>query len=443
MPNTNLTSRIPDIGKPRIIIIGGGFGGMQLVKALAKADAQIVLFDKHNHHCFQPLLYQVATSGLETASIVYPFRKAYSNQKNFYFRFAEVLHITPEANTIETSIGSVHYDYLIIATGATSNFFGMKDIEKHAFPIKTIEDAIQLRNRIIRNFEEALLEEDNEKKNSLIDYVIVGGGPTGVEIAGALAELKKHVFPNDYKELNLFEMDVHLIESAPRVLASMSETNSADAKKALEKLGVQVHVGVSVKEYDGYTATLSNGEKLITRTLVWGAGVAGLPVSGLKPEVMQKGNRILVDTYNRVSGYENIFAVGDVAAMITDETPRGHPMMAPPAMQQGRLLADNLLKIIKGKKDEMKPFKYFDKGSMATIGRNQAVVNIKKFNMSGFLAWMTWMFVHLLFIAGYRNRLMVLMTWMSSYFSYDKSNRLIIGKLGKVPEAAVPEPKAI
>jgi NADH dehydrogenase len=422
------STRIPDVGKPRIVVIGGGFGGIELIKALRRADVQVVLFDKQNHHTFQPLLYQVATSGLETASIVYPFRKAFEKMSNFYFRMGEVISIDPAQNYMETSIGGIQYDYLVIATGATSNYYGLKDIETNAIPIKTIEDAIQLRNRIIRHFEQALLIEDDVEKNSLMDYVIVGGGPTGVEIAGALAELRKHVFPKDYRELDMLEMDIHLIEAAPRLLSGMSPEASERALADLKKMGIDVRLNTSVKSFDGQTVELSSGDKIVSKTLLWAAGVKGAPIQGLAPEVIVPGNRIKVDVYNRIEGYENIFAIGDVAAMITEATPKGFPMMAPPAMQQGRLLAKNLQKIIKGQKDKLQPFKYFDKGAMATIGRNKAVADFKGLRMKGFIAWLAWMFVHLIYLVGFKNRVLVLITWISSYFSYDKSNRLIIGK---------------
>lgn len=421
---------VKDQGKPRIVVVGGGFGGLELVKGLRKMDAQVVLFDRYNHHTFQPLLYQVATSGLETGSIVYPFRKSFTRQKNFYFRLGEVNYIDAANNQVETSIGSLKYDHLVIATGATTNYYGMKDIEQNAVPLKEIQDSIMLRNKIIKNFENALLTSDQEMRNSYMDYVIVGGGPTGVEVAGALAELKKHVFPKDYRELNLMEMDIHLVEAGPRLLGAMSEKSGEKAQQFLEKMGVKVHLNTTVESYDGYHVKFAGGEELISKTLVWAAGVKGSPIDGIQAESFVGGNRLKVNHFNQVEGYENIYAVGDIASMVDEDHPRGHPMMAPPAMQQGRHLAKNLRNKYQ-KNRPMKPFSYYDKGSMATIGRNKAVVEMPGGSkIQGFFAWIIWMFVHLMYLVGFRNRLVVFINWFMSYFSYDKSNRLIIGRTG-------------
>lgn len=420
-------TRIADLGKPRVIIIGGGFGGLEVAKHLVGGKTQTVLFDKYNHHCFQPLLYQVATSAIETSSIVFPFRRHFAQTKDFYFRLGEVNNIKPEANCIETSIGSVKYDYLVIASGASTNFYGMKDVEQHAHPMKTIVDAIKLRNIIIRNFETALLTDDKELMNSLMDFVIVGGGPTGVELAGSIAELKRYVFPKDYPELEVSEMDIHLVEATPRLLNGMSDIAGQKALEYLRGMGVHVHLNTAVKTYDGYEVVFNSGEKLITRSLIWAAGVKGNPVAGLTPDALARANRLKVDEYNRVKGYDNIFAVGDVALMEGDPNfPNGHPMMAPPAQQQGRLVAENIKRIIERK--ELKPFRYHDKGSMATVGRNRAVVDLKKVKFQGFFAWFVWMFVHLMSLIGFRNKFFVMMNWIWSYFSYDKSNRLIIAR---------------
>lgn len=424
------TTRIPDLGKPRIVIIGGGFGGLEVAKKLSASNsqAQIVLFDKYNHHCFQPLLYQVATSGLETNSIVMPFRKRFWHQNHFYFRLGEVTAINPKENHIETSIGGINYDYLVIASGATTNFYGMKDVEQNALPMKTIVDAIKLRNITIRNFEQALLTDEVEVVNSLMDFVIVGGGPTGVELAGALAELKIHVLPNDYRELEMSHMDIHLVEAGSRLLGGMSEKASEKSLEYLQQLGVKVHLNCVVKSYDGHHVVFNTGEQLISRTLIWAAGVKGHPIAGLDTATIGRSSRIKVDEFNRVLGYNNIFAIGDAAIMenVDEKFLQGHPMMAPPAQQQGRLVAKNIQRLIGNK--PLKPFRYFHKGSMATIGRNRAVVDLKGFKSQGFFAWFIWMFVHLMSIVGFRNKFFVLLSWLWSYFSYDKSNRLIIAR---------------
>ena len=421
-------TRIADLGKPRVIIIGGGFGGLEVIKGLRGLKAQTVLFDKYNHHTFQPLLYQVATSGLETNSIVAPFRKLFGNHEDFYFRLGEVKKVRPEENSIETSIGEVKYDYLVIASGAVTNFYGMAELEKNSSYMKNIVDATKLRNKIIRNLEYALLTEDTEVMNSLMDFVIVGGGPTGVELAGALTELKKNVFPKDYKELDMREMDIHLVEASPRLLNGMSVQASAKAHEFLTNMGVKIHLNTAVKSYDGYEIMLSTGEKLISRSLIWAAGIKGNPIAGFKDENITSGNRLLVDKYNRIKGSENIFAIGDVALMEGDEKfPKGHPQMAPPAQQQGRLVAKNIRNIIE--KKPLKPFSYFDTGAMATIGRNKAVVDMKGgIRFQGVFAWYVWMFIHLMAIVGWKNRVFTFFSWMWNYFSFDRSNRLIIGR---------------
>jgi NADH:ubiquinone reductase (H+-translocating) len=424
-------TRIADLGKPRIIVIGGGFGGLEVAKGMAGFKAQTVLFDKYNHHCFQPLLYQVASSGLDTSSIVFPFRRRFGEQKDFFYRLGEVTAIKPEENYIETSIGGVKYDYLVLANGASTNYYGMKDVEEHSMPMKTIIDSIKLRNRIIQNFELALLTDDPVLMNSLMDFVIVGGGPTGVEMAGALAELKSHVFPRDYPELELSHMDIHLVEATNRLLNGMSDIAGKKAQQYLEEMGVKVHLNTAVKSYDGHEVHFNNGNKLLTRTLIWAAGVKANPIKGLNPESIGRAGRVKVDEFNRVKGYDNIFAIGDAAIMEGADKNflNGHPQVAPPAMQQGRLVAKNIQRIILKKK--LKPFKYKDQGSMATIGRNRAVVDLKlplRLKTQGVVAWFIWMFVHLISLIGARNKFFVLINWFSSYFSYDKSNRVIIAR---------------
>jgi NADH dehydrogenase len=439
-------TKIDDLGKPRVVIVGGGFGGLELAKALAHAPVQVVLIDKQNYHTFQPLLYQVASAGLDEGDIVSPFRKILNHQDNFYFRLAEVRSVDPAAQIVETSIGCVRYDYLVLATGATTNYFGDELMAKNAIAIKSVEDALELRNTVLSNFEQALQLGDMEQLNSLLDFVIVGGGPTGVEIAGALSELRTHVFPKDYREIDFKEMDIHLVQSGPVLLKGMSANASAQALKSLEKFGVQVWLDARVKSYDGYTVTLNNGEKLIARTLIWAAGVTGAPVQGLDASCLLPGNRYAVDHYNRVQGYENVFAIGDIALMKTESYPDGHPMVAQPALQQGRRLGENINRVLT--QQLMEPFEYDDKGAMATIGRNHAVADIKLFgkeyHLQGRLAWLAWSIVHVVSLIGFRNRLMVLLQWTWSYFSYDKGLRYIIGKTrSPLGEADMDEGKAI
>ncbi|HEX8378286.1 MAG TPA: NAD(P)/FAD-dependent oxidoreductase [Pedobacter sp.] len=423
-------SGIPDIGIPRIVIAGGGFAGIKLARSLAKADVQVILVDKNNYHTFQPLLYQVATSGLNGASIAYPFRKFFEKQNNFYFRLSEVESVDPEGKIITTSIGVIDYDYLVIATGAETNFFGNQLMQKNAIALKSISDAVMLRNTILCNLENALQAGDEEQLNLLMDFVIVGGGPTGVELAGALSELRKHVFPKDYKELNIKQMDINLIQSGDQLLKGMSAEASEKSFKFLESYGVKVWLNRRVKSYDGKTVLLDSGEELKAQTLIWTAGVVGSPIKGLKEGCVLKGNRIEVNEFNQVKGYDNVFAIGDVASMITEEYPEGHPMVAQPAIQQGELLSKNLIRQIKG--EPKTAFSYKDQGSMATIGRNHAVADLKifkkEFKTQGFLAWLIWMFIHLISIISFKNRLIVLLNWTSGYFSYDKGVRLILGK---------------
>ena len=423
-------TKIDDLGKPRVVIVGGGFGGLELAKALADAPVQVVLIDKQNYHAFQPLLYQVATAGLDEGDIVSPFRKILNNQENFYFRLAEVTSVNPDEQIVETSIGLIRYDFLVLATGASTNYFGDAEMAKNAIAIKSVEDALELRNTVLSNFEQALQLGDNEQLNSMLDFVIVGGGPTGVEIAGALSELRTHVFPKDYREIDFKEMDIHVVQSGPVLLKGMSANASAKSLEYLKKLGVQVWLDTRVKSYDGYTVTLNSGQQLIARTLIWAAGVTGAPIVGLNADCLLAGNRYLVDGYSRVHGYENVFAIGDIALMKIDAYPEGHPMVAQPALQQGDHLGRNLKRQLNGQL--MEPFVYHDKGSMATIGRNHAVADLKLFgreyHLDGFIAWLAWSFIHVISLVSFRNRIAVFMSWSWNYFTQDKGLRYIIGK---------------
>ena len=415
---------IPESKVARAVIVGGGFGGLTIAKSLSKIGVQVILIDKDNYHTFQPLLYQVATCGLIAESIAFPIRKIFKNFKNFYFRMANVENINPEENIIQTSIGDLSYDYLVIATGSQTNYFGMEGLQINSMPMKTILEALDLRSMILQNFEKALGIENQRKKQALMNYVIAGGGPTGVELAGAFAELKKHILPKDYPELDISEMGIYLIQSGPRLLPSFSEKSSAKAKKYLETLGVNVQLNTRVVDYNvGYVQT-NKEEDLIAKTLIWTTGVVGVPIDGINADTISKGKRILVDEYNRVKGYENIFAIGDVAAMVSENYPRGHPMVAPVAIQQGSLLAKNIGKMRDSK--ELVPFKYNDMGSLATIGKNKAVVEMGKFKVQGAIAWYIWMFVHLFSLIGFGNKVMVFFNWTANYFNSEKGARLIL-----------------
>lgn len=414
---------IPNVEIPRIVIIGGGFGGITLAQSLRHKNAQVVLIDKNNYHTFQPLLYQVATAGLEPDSIAYPLRKLFENQPNLFFRLAEAQRIDTDNNILETSIGPIDFDYLVIASGSDTNFFGLKELEKLSMTMKSVSEALDLRSYILQNFESALLTSDIEEQNSYMNFVLVGAGPTGVELAGALAELKKHVLPKDYPDLDLRRMKINLVEAADKVLPPMSKQASEKALKYLQNLGVNVWLNTAVENYDGETVTIKDGKNFKTKTLIWSAGVKGAVVNGLKEEAIDHG-RIAVDEFNKVKGYKNIFAIGDVALMKTELYPKGHPMVAPVANQQGAHLSNNFMKELKGK--PMEPFKYFDKGSMATIGRNRAVVDLHKFRFQGTFAWLVWMFVHLISLVGFRNKIVTFFNWVYNYFVFEKGVRLII-----------------
>lgn len=416
---------IPRSSFPRIVIIGGGFAGISLAKRLRNKKVQVVLLDKHNYHNFQPLMYQVATGGLEPDSIAYPIRKIVQEYKDFYFRLAEVRDIDPENNIIYADIGDIKYDYLVIATGSKTNYFGNKEIERNSMAMKTIPQSLNIRSLILENFEQALLTNDIDERHSLMNFVLVGGGPTGVELAGALAEMKKAILPKDYPDLDVRKMEINLIQGSNRVLDSMSKNASEKAEKFLLDLGVSVWKNVRVTGYDGKTVTTSSDLSFDSATVIWTAGVQGALPHGLKADSFIKNvNRIKVNQFNQVEGYDNLFAIGDIAVMASEQYPQGHPMMAQPAMQQGRLLANNLIKIIN--KKEPKPFEYKDKGSMATIGRNKAVVDLPKFKFSGVFAWFVWMFVHLFSLIGFKNKAVVFLNWVYNYIRFDREARLIM-----------------
>lgn len=416
---------IPESNLPRIVIIGGGFAGINLAKSLANKNVQVVMLDKHNYHTFQPLLYQVSSSGLEPDSIAYPLRKIIKKHKTSFFRLAEVEEILPNKKQVKTNIGHLRYDYLVIATGTKTNYFGNKEIQSHSMPMKTVPQALDIRSLILQNFERAAIADSKEEREAFLNFVIVGAGPTGVELAGAIAELKNNILPRDYHDLNTSDMHIHLLEGADRVLPPMSKHASKKAEQFLRKLGVHVHCNTFVNKYNGLLVTTNTGLEMKSETLIWAAGVTGDSVQGLKAEVLvDKTNRYKVNTYNQVEGYDEIFAIGDIALMTSDEYPNGHPQVAQPAIQQGKLLGKNLMRLIENK--DLKPFKYLDKGSMATIGRNKAVVDLKHYKFGGFFAWFIWMFVHLMSLVGFRNRVIILFNWTYNYINFDKAARLII-----------------
>ena len=419
-----MKANLPETNQKRIVIIGGGFGGLKLARELSNKNYQVILIDKNNYHQFQPLFYQVATAGLEPSSISFPFRKIFQKSANVLIRVAEIIRILPEKNCLESNIGIINYDYLVIAIGADTNFFGNQRIMEHAIPMKSVGEALALRNTILQNYEEAVLVNNTEDLTELMNIVVVGGGPTGVEVSGTLAEMKNQVLPKDYPELDFKLMQVYLLEGSPKVLGSFSEKASEKAKEYLIKLGVNLKCSARVKDYDGKLVMLEDGTTIRSSTLVWAAGIIGNKLEGLNERVIGRGNRILVDRFNKVNEYQNIYAIGDVAYMTEEAYPQGHPQVAQVAIQQGDLLAKNFEAMDKHK--PLKEFVYKDLGSMATIGRNKAVADLGKIKFQGFFAWVVWMFVHLMSIVGVKNRVLIFINWAWNYITFDQSLRLIL-----------------
>ena len=416
---------IPQTNQKRVIIIGAGFGGLQLAQSLAdKDDFQVVLIDKNNYHQFQPLFYQVATAGIEPSAISFPLRLAFHNHPNIHVRVASVTKIISESNTIETNLGDISYDFLVMAIGADTNFFGNQNIAEKALPMKSVGEALGLRNRLLESFEKALVSDNQEDRVGLLNIVVVGGGPTGVELSGTLAEMKKHVLPKDYPELDFELMQIYIVESGTELLGPMSKNAQTKSKEYLEQLGVNVMLNSRVSDFDGLYVHFADGSKIRTNNLVWAAGVKANAIEGINPSIIMRGGRMKVNNYSQVDGYQNIFALGDVALMTEEKFPNGHPQVAQPAIQQGKLLAKNLVSLIRG--NQPKPFKYKDLGSMATVGRNLAVVDLPFLKFQGFLAWLTWMFVHLMAIVGVKNKVLIFINWLWNYVTYDQSLRLII-----------------
>lgn len=415
---------IPDTGQKRVVVVGGGFGGLTLARKLAKSNFQVVLVDKNNYHQFQPLFYQVAMAGLEPSSIVFPFRKVFQNSKNVFVRVTKVLAVHPEQSEIATEIGNLRYDYLVLAIGADTNWYGNERVRANAIPMKSVSQALYLRNTVFEDYERAVTSEGYDQRQRYLDIVVVGGGPTGVEVAGSLAEMKRHIIAKDYSDLDSKEIEIHLIHGDKRLLNTMSDQASAKAEIYLRELGVQLWLDKVVTDYDGETVVVNDGSTIRANKVIWAAGVTGNPMEGLPAEALYKGNRLKVDAINRIAGTDNVFAIGDIAYQTEEKWPNGHPQVAQVAMQQGALLAKNLRRLAGG----LQPiaFHYRDLGSMATIGRHKAVADLPFWRFQGVFAWMVWLYIHLFSILGLKNKVFIFLNWVWNYVTYDQSLRLVI-----------------
>jgi NADH:ubiquinone reductase (H+-translocating) len=412
-----------------IIIVGAGFGGLRLAqKLINNPHYTVTIIDRVNHHQFQPLFYQVATAGLDPSSISFPLRKVFQDAKNVHVRMADVMAINHTAKNINTSIGDIDYDYLVIATGATTNFFGNDVMAANALPMKSTAEALQIREQLLLNIEQAL-NSKSEDKTALLNVCIVGGGPTGVELAGAIAEMKKYILPKDYPELDFTQMHIYLFEGSATTLENMSIKSQEQSMQYLKKLGVTLKTSTKVTAYDGNILSTNTGEQIPCKNVIWAAGIKGNVPAGIDATIIARGNRILVDELCQVQGMQHIYAIGDVACCITDESPKGHPQVAPVAIQQADMLAYNFKQLCKSHYS-LDTFSYTDKGSMATVGRNLAVVDVPtpKLHFGGFIAWLIWMGLHLFLILGIKNKLFIFLNWLYNYFTYDQSLRLVFKK---------------
>ena len=409
--------------KPHIVILGAGFAGLQLARRLKDKNIEITLIDQYNFHQFQPLLYQVATGRLEPSSVSFPLRKVFQKKQNVHVRLAKVNSIDTAAKKVITDVAEFGYDYLVIATGCTTNYFGNKNIEQFAFPMKSTGEAVTLRNRILLNFEDAL-SATPETLPAIMNIVVVGGGPTGVELSGSLAELKSNILPRDYPDMDFSTLNIYLLEASPATLSPMSKASQKKSQEYLEKMGVLVHTGTHVKDYDGKLVTLDDGRTIPTHTLIWAAGVTGNVPPGIGADQLVRGNRIKVDAYSRLEGDDQVFAIGDIAYMETKEFPKGHPQLANVAIAQAKNAVKNIENLLHQK--PLVAFQYKSPGTMATVGKRKAVVDLPFISFQGRLAWLVWMFLHLMLIVSVKNRLFIFINWAISYFTNDTTLRLIL-----------------
>lgn len=420
----NSIPNLPAKEGKRLVIVGAGFAGLKLAQSLTQKYFQVILIDKNNYHQFQPLFYQVATSGLEPSSIAFPIRRVFNKSKHVHFRVAQVENIDWKKHVLETDQGSINYDYLVLSAGATTNFFGNKNLEEHAIPMKSLSEALFLRNRILDNYEKALNTGNSEEQEALMNIVIAGGGPTGVELAGAIAEMRAFVLPKDYPSLDFSKMQITLLEGSPRLLNGMLDFAGENALNYLNKLKVNVALNTLVEDFDGHTVHIKDSKNVISKTLIWAAGIKANFIAGFEQENTGKGGRIMVNSFSQTLFAENVFVLGDQAIMETVENPNGDPQVAQVAIQQAENLTKNLSRLQESK--ELKPFVYNDRGSMATIGRNLAVCDLPFAKLKGYPAWALWLFVHLMAILGTKNKLFVFMNWVWNYVTYNQSLRLLI-----------------
>lgn len=415
---------LPEIDSPRLVIVGAGFAGLTLARRITRLDYQVILVDKNNFHQFQPLFYQVAMAGLEPSAITFPLRKMFRGEKKTLIRMAEVQSVDLVKQRLSTNLGHINYDILVLAMGVTTNFYGNTDIEQHAYTLKSVAEALYLRNAILSDFESALTIRDYDERQWRLDIAIVGGGPTGVELAGALAEMKRFIIPKEYPELDPDEIDIHLIEAGTELLSGMSQMASKKALDFLSSMGVKVRLGVGVETIDGKHVRLSDGSTLFCHKVIWAAGVVNDPIKGIPESCVGPGKRLKVDCYNRLEGYGNVFVLGDQAIMMREGAPRGDPQVAQGAIQHAEYLAKNLKRHQTGK--EWLPFEYNDKGTLATVGRSKAVADLPNIKFQGFWAWILWLVVHLRSLLGVKNKILVLMNWIWGYLTYDQNLRIII-----------------